>query len=82
MKASSFTCLRPPQVSLLPGALSDLFAQATLSGSLTKADCYGLMAALLEEELGKEERSAIDRLLGAIRRGRIRVINEISSVMS
>lgn len=66
---------------LLPGAISDLFAQASLSGCLTKADCYGLMAAVLEEELGKEERSAIDRLLSAVRRGRIRVVSEMSVVL-
>jgi hypothetical protein len=66
---------------LLPGALSDIFAVASISGKLTKADRYGLMAALLEEGLSPEERRAIDRLLSAVRRGRIRVVNEISVVL-
>jgi molybdenum cofactor guanylyltransferase len=49
---------------LLPGALYDLFAQVSISGYLTQADRYGLMAALLEENLDTEERSVIDRMLG------------------
>lgn len=63
---------------LLPGALSDLFAQVSFSGYLTKADRYGLMAALLEENLGVEERSVIDRLLRAVRRGRLTMVDELS----
>lgn len=65
---------------LLPGALSDLFAQVSFSGNITKADRYGLMAALLEEGLGAEERSVIDRLLRAARRGRLTIVDELSAV--
>ncbi len=68
-------------VILLPTALAELFAQATHSGRLTVADRYGLMAALLEEELDSEEISVIDRLLYAVRKGRISVVNEISAVV-
>lgn len=39
------------QIRLLPGAVSELFAQASSSGKITKADQYGLMAALLEDSL-------------------------------
>ncbi|HEY9636664.1 MAG TPA: hypothetical protein V6D14_24915 [Coleofasciculaceae cyanobacterium] len=66
---------------LLPGALSDLFAQVTISGCLTKADRYGLMAALLDEKLDSEERSVIDRLLRAVYRGRLVLADEISVVV-
>lgn len=66
---------------LLPGALSDLFAQATISGCITKADRYGLMAALLEEELGSEEISVINRLLRAVYRGRLAIADELSAVV-
>ncbi|HAG83305.1 MAG TPA: molybdenum cofactor guanylyltransferase [Cyanobacteria bacterium UBA12227] len=66
---------------LLPGALSELFAQATISGFMTKADRYGLMAALLEEELTAEERCIIDRLLRAVRRGRLKLADELSAVV-
>lgn len=66
---------------LLPGALSDLFAQVTISGCMTKADRYGLMAALLEEELGSEEKRVIDRLLRAVHRGRLAIADEVSAVV-
>ena len=67
------------QVRLIPGALSDLYAQATSSGEITLADQYGLMAALLEESLTSEERASLNRLLHGIRRGRLKVVNEISA---
>lgn len=66
---------------LLPGALSDLFAEVSSSGYMTKADRYGLMAALLAEELGTEERSTIDRMLRAVRRGKLTVVDELSAVI-
>ncbi len=66
------------QVRLLPGAISELFAQVSCSGQLTLADRYGLMAALLEESLTEEERASIDRLLRASYRGRMKVVNELS----
>lgn len=65
---------------LLPGALSTLFAQVTSSGCMTKADRYGLMAALLDEELGSEERTVIDRLLRAVCRGRLAIADDLSAV--
>jgi hypothetical protein len=65
-------------VRLLPGAISDLFAQVSTSGQLTLADRYGLLAALLEDELTEEERASIDRLLRAFYRGRMKIVNEIS----
>lgn len=68
-----------PQVRLIPGAISDLFAQASSTGNLTLADRYGLMAAILEENLASEERASIDRLLHALKRGRLKVVSEVSS---
>jgi hypothetical protein len=38
------------------------------------------MAALLEDSLTQEERDAIDRLLRALRRGRMKVVSEISAL--
>jgi hypothetical protein len=67
-------------VRLLPGAVSALFAQVSCSGQLTLADRYGLMAAMLEDHLTEEERAAIDRLLRACYRGRMKVVNEISAI--
>ncbi|MEA5417851.1 hypothetical protein VB712_01360 [Spirulina sp. CCNP1310] len=65
---------------LLPGALSDLFAHVSVTGELTLADRYGLMAALLEEPLLTEERASIDRLLRATRAGRAQVVDKLSAV--
>jgi len=69
------------QVRLIPGAISDLFAQVSCSGKITLADRYGLMAALLEDSLTEEERAAIDRLLHALWRGRMTVVNDISALI-
>ena len=68
------------QIRLLPGAVSELFAQASSSGKITKADQYGLMAALLEDSLTQEEKDSIERLIRAWRRGRMRIVEEISAI--
>lgn len=62
-------------VTLLPTAIADLFAQAAETGKLTKADRYGLMAALLNDT-GDEELRSIDRLLRAVCQGRIQVSDD------
>ncbi|MEB3886865.1 hypothetical protein [Lyngbya sp. CCY1209] len=68
-------------VKLLPGALSEIAVSVADTQCLTKADCYALMAAILDDSLDLEERSTVDRLLYFLRRGRIRVIDQISQVM-
>lgn len=69
------------QICLLEGALPELFAQATQSGRLTKADRYGILAALLQAEtLTDEEKFAIDRMLFAVSRGRVQLVDEVSAV--
>ena len=65
---------------LLPTAIADLFSQAARSGELTHADRYGLMGALLSDYLNAEERTAIDRLLYAIVRGRVQLSDELSAL--
>ncbi|MEC4984176.1 MAG: hypothetical protein SAJ37_00185 [Oscillatoria sp. PMC 1068.18] len=71
--------LIPPR--LLPGAISDIFAQVSKSGCITLADRYGLMAAILEQDsLSDEEKASIDRVIRATIRGRIRLVDEISAV--
>jgi hypothetical protein len=69
------------QVALLPFALAELFAQVSRSGKITLADRYGLMAALLDDALDDEARSAIDRILYAVRKGRLRIVDELSLVL-
>lgn len=68
------------QVKPLPCGLSDLFLQVVRTRRITKADQYGLMAALLSDSLSSEEKDAIDRMLRSVRKGRILLVDEISAV--
>ena len=72
--------MMPPHLRLLPGALADLFAEASNSSKITLADRYGLLAALLEDSLTEEERASIDRILYALYRGRLKIVSEISAL--
>lgn len=67
-------------LDILPSALSELFATAALSGCLTIADRYGLLAVLLKDSLTPEEGAAIDRLLHGVRRGRVALVESLSTV--
>lgn len=69
-------------VCFLPGTLPDLFAQVSSSGKITLADRYGLMAVLLEESISAEDRELVDRILRAVRRRRLKVVDELSSVFT
>ena len=68
------------QVQPLPGGLSDLFLQVVRTRRMTKADQYGLMAALLSDSLSSDEQDAIDRMLRSVRKGRIVLVDELSAV--
>ena len=65
-------------LKLFSNGLSELFAQASNCGYLTPVDRYRLMMALLESSLSDEEQAAIDRLLYAVCRGRIRLVEDVS----
>ena len=66
------------QVFLIQSAVAEMFAQVSQAGVVTLADRYGLLAAVLDESLSEEERRAIDRVLRAICRGRLKVVDELS----
>ena len=68
-------------LNLLPSALSDLFAQVMISGKLTLADRYGLLAALLDEKTTGDDLDNIDRLLRSVRRGRVLIVEELSNTV-
>jgi len=70
-----------PPVLLLPSAIVEMFAQVSETGKLTLADRYGLLAALLDESITEEERQMIDRLLYALRKGRVQIVSELSTLM-
>ncbi|MBW4441499.1 MAG: hypothetical protein KME10_09755 [Plectolyngbya sp. WJT66-NPBG17] len=54
--------------------LSELFAEVSSSGTMTAHDCQQLRVALLDDQTSNEEKRSIDRLLYAVRIGRIQVI--------
>ncbi|MDX2214032.1 MAG: hypothetical protein SFY66_12160 [Oculatellaceae cyanobacterium bins.114] len=70
----------PAQLCLLQSALAELFAQVSLSGQVTVADQYGLLAALLDESLSPDELGAIDRILHAVSRNRVRIVSDLSAL--
>ncbi|MEB3830745.1 hypothetical protein [Phormidium sp. CCY1219] len=70
-----------PSIQLLPGAISELLATVKDTRSITQADRYGLMAAIMDETLCEEDRFCLDRLLRSLYRGRIQVVDEVSTVL-
>lgn len=67
-------------VQLIPGAISEILASVTDTGSLTIADRYGLMAAILDERLPEEDRNSVNRLLRSAIKGRVKIVNELSAI--
>ena len=65
-------------INLIPGAINDLIATVNDTHCLTKADRYGMIAAILDESTSDEERGSLDRLLRSFVKGRIRVCDELS----
>ena len=67
-------------VQLIPGAISEILASVTDTGSLTLADRYGLMAAVLDDSLDEQDRYSINRLLRSVLKGRVKIVNELSAL--
>jgi len=67
-------------ICLLQSALGELFARVNRSGYITKADRFGLQAAIMDESLEEEEMRCINRLLRSLRRGRLKIVDEISAL--
>lgn len=68
-------------IQLIPGAISEILASVSDTGVLTLADRYGLMAAILDESLEAEDRNSLNRLLRSVLKGRVKIVNELSSIM-
>lgn len=66
-------------VNLLPGAISEILASVTDTGVLTVADRYGLLAAILDESLDEEDRCSLNRLLRAVLKGRVKIVDDLSA---
>ncbi len=67
-------------VQLIPGAISEILASVTDTGSLTLADRYGLMAAVLDDSLDDQDRYSVNRLLRSVLKGRVKIVNELSAI--
>ena len=66
-----------PSLQLIPGAIPAMLASAAEQGHLTLADRYGLLAATLDDSLDDVDRRAVDRLLRAVIRGRISIVEDL-----
>ncbi|MEA5467280.1 hypothetical protein [Spirulina sp. 06S082] len=64
------------KIELLPGAIFEILVSVADTGILTLSDRYGLMAATLKEDLNEEERRVIDRLIYAVKRGKVLVSSQ------
>lgn len=67
-------------VQLIPGAISEILASVTDTGSLTVADRYGLMAAVLDDSLPEQDRHSLNRLLRSVIKGKVKIVNELSVI--
>ncbi len=65
-----------------PHTMAELFAQVVTSGVITLADRRTMQAAVLQDSLSEEERQVLDRLLYAVCKGRIRVLDSNSALAS
>ncbi len=70
-----------PALCPLPSAISELFLQTSITGEITVADRYGLLAVLLQEPITDEEIYCVNRLLYAFRQGRVCMIDELSVIL-
>ncbi|MCY7385256.1 MAG: hypothetical protein LH628_22285 [Microcoleus sp. CAN_BIN18] len=67
-------------IQLIPGAISEILASVTDTGSLTLADRYGLMAAVLDDSLDEQDRHSLNRLLRSVLKGKVKIVNELSAM--
>jgi hypothetical protein len=63
-------------ISALSDAIFELFAQVSHTGRITALDRQYLLQALLDDFTSEEEKFAIDRLLYAVRLGRVQVVDD------
>lgn len=65
------------KVYLLESRIAELFAKTIQNGQITLADRYIIMTAILSNSLCPEEEVLINRLLHAVRRGMLKVVDEV-----
>jgi hypothetical protein len=57
-----------------PHSIADVYAQASISGSLTKAHRFRIRSVLLTGRMDEESQRCVDRLVYAVRRGRVQLM--------
>jgi nucleoside-triphosphatase THEP1 len=67
-------------ICLIESALGELFAEIKETGRITRADRYGLLAAVFDENLTEEELRSLSRIYRAIVRKQIEIVDEISTI--
>lgn len=67
-------------MNLLPTALSEMFLQVTKTKTISRADQYGMLTALLDDSVNQSDLQSIDRILYAVRRGQVQVVDELSTL--
>lgn len=65
------------QVYFLESTIAELFAQVIQKGKITLKERYVLRTALLNNSLCQEEEILINRLLHAVRRGRLQMVDDV-----
>lgn len=63
------------QALLSNPSIAEIFSKTWYEGKIMPCDREGLMWALLDGEVQEEEYAAIDRMLYAVRRGWLRMVN-------
>ena len=58
--------------------LQDIFSRSSIAGEITRADRYGLMNLLMDDRLSEDDLTLLDRLLQGVRRGRIKLVDDIA----
>lgn len=67
--------MMPEQSCFIYSHLSKLFSKVWRQGGLTTGDRQGIMFTLLKNSLSQEELYTIDRILHAVRRGWLQIID-------
>ncbi len=57
--------------------IAQLYTQATTNGCISLSACSDLMTILLKDSINEYDKDLIKRLLYAVRRGRLKVIDEL-----
>lgn len=58
-----------------PLTIAEVFSQAWYSGAMSRRDWHGLRSVLSDSQVSEEEVRAIDRMLYAVKRGWVKLVD-------